>query len=79
MMFLSLFFTTGMSTTYEVIVACHSGMTVFAFSLITNKCVTTYDEEVEPNHEEVIQAGKENQAVLRTFVSCMVQHITQNS
>jgi purine-nucleoside phosphorylase len=74
-----MFVITGMSTTYEVIVACHSGMTVFAFSLITNKCVTTYDEEVMPNHEEVIQTGKENEEVLKAFVSRIVQHITQNS
>jgi purine-nucleoside phosphorylase len=68
-----------MSTAYEVIVACHSGMTVFAFSLITNKCSTTYDEVPAANHEEVVQAGRESEVVLQDFVSRMVQHITQNS
>jgi purine nucleoside phosphorylase len=54
-------------------------MTVFAFSLITNKCPTTYEEEeTEANHEEVMQAGRDNEAVLRDFVSRMVKHITQN-
>jgi purine nucleoside phosphorylase len=52
-------------------------MTVFAFSLITNKCATTYEEDVA-NHEEVIQAGRENEAVLQAFVSRIVQHIAQN-
>jgi len=64
-----------MSTTHEVIVACHTGMTVFAFSLITNKCVTTYDREDLPNHEEVIAAGLDRQSVLKEFVCRMVQHI----
>ena len=63
-----------MSTTYEVIVACHSGMTVFAFSLITNKCVTTYEEPM-PNHEEVMQVGRDSEDTLKNFVSRMVLHI----
>jgi purine-nucleoside phosphorylase len=54
-------------------------MTVFAFSLITNKCATTYEEvEPEANHEEVVQAGKDNEAVVRDFVSRIVNHIAQN-
>jgi purine nucleoside phosphorylase len=65
-----------MSTAYEVIVACHSDMTVFAFSLITNKCVTTYEEPMA-NHTEVMQVGQENEGVLQAFVSRIVQHIAQ--
>jgi purine-nucleoside phosphorylase len=72
------FVLTGMSTVHEVIVACHSGMTVFAFSLITNKCVTTYDHEDVANHEEVIEAGKEREDILQAFVSRLVQHIRNN-
>jgi purine-nucleoside phosphorylase len=53
-------------------------MTVFAFSLITNQCVTTYDEEGVANHEEVIEAGREREEVLKAFVSRMVQHIWNN-
>jgi len=68
----------GMSTTSEVIVARHSEMTVFAFSLITNKCLTTYDEEDKlANHEEVMQAGKDNEDTLKDFVSHIVQYIAQ--
>lgn len=33
----------GMSTVHEVITARHCDMKVFAFSLITNKCITEYD------------------------------------
>jgi purine-nucleoside phosphorylase len=66
-----------MSTTSEVIVARHSEMTVFAFSLITNKCATTYEEAPLVNHEEVMQAGKENEDILKTFVSRIVQHMAQ--
>jgi len=65
-----------MSTAYEVIVACHSYMTVFAFSLITNKCVTSYEEPMA-NHEEVMQVGKESEDLLGPFVSRIVQHINQ--
>jgi purine-nucleoside phosphorylase len=66
-----------MSTVHEVVVACHSGMTVFAFSLITNKCVTTYDHEDVTNHEEVIETAKDKEDVLKDFVSRMVQHIQE--
>jgi len=66
----------GMSTAYEVITACHSDMTVFAFSLITNKCVTTY-EDPKANAEEVLQVGKENEVILGPFVSRIIQHIDQ--
>jgi purine-nucleoside phosphorylase len=65
-----------MSTTSEVIVACQSEMKVFAFSLITNKCVTQY-EDAEANHEEVVQTGRDCEAILRTFVSRIVRHIAQ--
>ncbi|XP_021929389.1 purine nucleoside phosphorylase isoform X2 [Zootermopsis nevadensis] len=65
----------GMSTVHEVIVACHSGITVFAFSLITNKCLTTYDDDDVANHEEVMETAKNKEDVLKEFVSRMVQHI----
>ncbi|XP_069701287.1 purine nucleoside phosphorylase-like [Periplaneta americana] len=65
----------GMSTAHEVIVACHSGMTVFAFSLITNVCITTYDCDDVANHEEVIETGRNKEGMLKEFVSRMVLHI----
>ena len=48
-----IFFTLGMSTIPEVLVARHCGVRVFAFSLITNECIFDEDNPDEPNHEEV--------------------------
>ena len=45
----------GMSTVPEVIVACHSGMKVFAMSVITDLGVT--DVPVKITHEEVLEAA----------------------
>lgn len=42
-----------MSTVPEVVVARHCGLKVFAFSLITNSCITEYDTAAFANHEEV--------------------------
>ena len=43
----------GMSTIPEVLVARHCGISVFAFSLITNKCILEDDSQDMANHEEV--------------------------
>jgi len=53
----------GMSTVHEVITARHCDMTVFAFSLITNKTPLDYELRDEANHEEVVQVGKSRQAI----------------
>jgi purine-nucleoside phosphorylase len=65
----------GMSTAHEVIVACHSGMNVFAFSLITNKCPTTYDSTQVVDYEEVVKVGNTRRSMLKEFVSRMVHHM----
>jgi hypothetical protein len=52
-------------------------MTVFAFSLITNKCETTYEDSM-PDHEAVMQVGREREDILQGFVSRIVLHIAQN-
>ena len=44
---------TGMSTIPEVLVACHCGIRVFAFSLITNECIVDEHSSESANHEEV--------------------------
>jgi len=62
----------GMSTVPEVIVARHCGMTVFAFSLITNECITEYDCDREANHEEVIETANKRQNDLKLLVTRMV-------
>ncbi|KAG5680207.1 hypothetical protein PVAND_009732 [Polypedilum vanderplanki] len=65
----------GMSTVHEVITARHCDLKVFAFSLITNKCITEYETEEEANHEEVITTGSKRQNVLTNFVTRMVENI----
>jgi len=65
----------GMSTIPEVLTAVHCEISVFAFSLITNKCVFDEDEE-GPNHEEVIEAANHNKESLSSFVTRMVEGIS---
>lgn len=61
-----------MSTVHEVITARHCDLTVFAFSLITNQCVTDYEDLGEANHEEVMDVGRVRQPILQQFVSRLV-------
>ena len=48
----------GMSTVAEALVAHHAGMEVLGLSTITNVAIDQVDANVEPSHEEVIDAGK---------------------
>ncbi|XP_035445363.2 purine nucleoside phosphorylase isoform X2 [Spodoptera frugiperda] len=63
----------GMSTVHEVITARHCDLNVFALSLITNECVTSYDNNDEANHEEVLDVGRMRQDILRLFVNKLVE------
>ncbi|XP_021181463.1 purine nucleoside phosphorylase isoform X2 [Helicoverpa armigera] len=67
----------GMSTVHEVITARHCDLNVFALSLITNECVTSYDNDDEANHEEVLDVGRMRQDILRQFVSKLVERFAQ--
>lgn len=67
----------GMSTIPEVLVACHCGVRVFAFSLITNECIFDEDNPDEPNHEEVMKKANEKENMLRTFVTRIVEGIDE--
>jgi len=67
----------GMSTVHEVITARHCDLTVFAFSLITNKACADYDKHEGACHDEVVEAGKVKQEVLKEYVSQMVTQIAQ--
>lgn len=64
----------GMSTVHEVITARHCDLTVFTFSLITNKCATEYEDNGEAaNHEDVLDTGNQRQKVVEEFLSrCVV-------
>ncbi|XP_058274703.1 purine nucleoside phosphorylase-like [Hemibagrus wyckioides] len=66
----------GMSTVHEAIVARHSGMRVFALSLITNKSVMDYSSEEKANHEEVLQTGEQRSQQLVKLVSTIVSRMT---
>jgi purine-nucleoside phosphorylase len=57
------------------LVARHCGMTVFAFSLITNECITDYDVEGEANHAEVIETATRRQSDLNLLVTRIVSRI----
>ncbi|KAF2884803.1 hypothetical protein ILUMI_21364 [Ignelater luminosus] len=65
----------GMSTAHEVIIATHCGMTVLAFSLITDMCITDYETDDDVNHEEVLSVGKKSEKVLKPFVTRIVDSI----
>jgi len=63
----------GMSTIPETLVAHHCGIKVFACSLITNLCVIDYETKLKPNHDEVVEVGKQRAQDLKEFVKLMVQ------
>ncbi|XP_026316788.1 purine nucleoside phosphorylase isoform X2 [Hyposmocoma kahamanoa] len=63
----------GMSTVHEVIIARHCDLTAFALSLITNECVTSYDDDSEANHEEVLDVGRMRQDVLSKFIARVIE------
>uniref|UniRef100_A0A182WKQ7 Purine nucleoside phosphorylase n=1 Tax=Anopheles minimus TaxID=112268 RepID=A0A182WKQ7_9DIPT len=65
----------GMSTVHEIITARHCGMTCLAFSLITNMCTMSYEEEEEHCHESIVGVGKNREKTLGEFVSRIVKHI----
>ncbi|CAH0729736.1 unnamed protein product, partial [Brenthis ino] len=68
----------GMSTVHEVITARHCDMNVFALSLVTNECVTSYDNNDEANHEEVLDVGRMRQDILRKYISKLVDKFAEH-
>ncbi|KAL1128915.1 hypothetical protein AAG570_013449 [Ranatra chinensis] len=67
----------GMSTVGEALMAYHAGMKVFAFSLITNKCVQDYDDDREANHSEVLDVGAKRSGILKKWIGGIVEYIRQ--
>lgn len=63
----------GMSTVQETIVAKHSGMNVFAISVITD--IGIREEENTITHEEVLQAAKDAEPKLTTLFSGLVSDL----
>nr|CAD7428903.1 unnamed protein product [Timema monikensis] len=65
----------SMSTVHEVVTAQHCGILVFAFSIITNLCVTDYESLEQADHVEVLSSARDREYVLKMFVSRMVERI----
>lgn len=60
----------GMSTVPEVIVACHSGMSVFGISVITD--LGGFDVPVEVSHEDVQKAANASQPLMTEIFREMI-------
>ncbi|XP_047481497.1 purine nucleoside phosphorylase-like isoform X1 [Penaeus chinensis] len=68
----------GMSTVPEVVVARHCGMKVFAFSLITNECITEYETDAEANHEEVIDVANKRKSDLQELARRIIVSMNED-
>jgi len=64
-----------MSTIPEVIVARHCGLQVFAFSLITNECITEYGVDEEASHLEVLETADNRSQDLKRLVAQLINSI----
>ena len=62
-----------MSTVHECLTAHQCGMSVFAFSLITNLCVMSDEGDEEADVDEVIETGKARENDLKRMVTEMVK------
>jgi purine-nucleoside phosphorylase len=60
----------GMSTVQEVIAAVHTGMQVFAMSVITD--IGIREEENEITHQEVLEAAKEAEPKFSALFSALI-------
>ena len=58
---LNIFNFKGMSTIPEVLVACHCGISVFAFSLITNECIMEEEYSGEIEHGKILAMANQRQ------------------
>lgn len=61
-----------MSTVHEALTAHHCGMSVFAFSLITNVCVVDYEDDSHPSVQEVLDTANTRSNHLKEFVAKML-------
>ncbi|KAK4876713.1 hypothetical protein RN001_009219 [Aquatica leii] len=68
----------GMSTAHEVLTAKHCNMTVFAFSIITNICISNYDDKKHPDHEVINSIAETKKHALRKLVTKIVQRMDES-
>lgn len=64
----------GMSTVAEATVAAHGGLNVLGISGITNIAIDDPNSPHEPNHEEVLEAGKIIAPRLQTVLRYVLRH-----
>lgn len=69
----------GMSTAPEVVVANHAGIRVLGVSGITNSAIDDPDADLQPNHEEVLEAGKTIVPKLITLIRGALRQIEVTS
>jgi len=64
-----------MSSVPEVIVARQMGVDVLGISLVTNKCIRTYDAVEVANHEEVLETGRMRAKDMERFVAKIAERV----
>ena len=70
----------GMSSIPECLTACHCGLQVLAFCLVTNKCNvdTASHTSAPPNHQEVLDAAAMKENDLRKFIANLVNKLSSH-
>lgn len=68
----------GMSTAPEVVVARHGGMRVLGISLISNETVDSFEAAAQPDHAEVLEAGRASLPRLVSLIEGILQQINLN-
>ncbi|XP_044267886.1 purine nucleoside phosphorylase-like [Tribolium madens] len=65
----------GMSTVHEIITARHCGLGCFAFSLITNEGVMSYETEDKPDCDDILAVANQRKQDLKIFLKHLVPHL----
>lgn len=68
----------GMSTVHEIITARHCGLTCFAFSLITNEGVLSYDTKNKPDAEDIVNVATQKKQELKIFLKNLIPYLVKN-
>lgn len=59
----------------QVITAKHCDIKTIAISFVSNNCITDYDCEDEPGHEEVVEAAKKKQPIITELLRRLISRI----